>query len=187
MPLLPHSCYMPCPFHLHSDKINMSWNSELNSCVYGKNTEFFSGYAVIACILKGVKHYCHYHYFIFFIIAVISLITYSRFCLRKICRIYLNISYNRHVCSCWLISCTVCVIYMKVDAEARSSVVGWGTMLQADEVDFFFNLPNPSSRSMALGSTQPLWQKWVQGIFLGDKGRPARKADNLTAICEPIV
>jgi hypothetical protein len=34
---------------------------------------------------------------------------------------------------------------------------------------------------MALGSTQP-------GIFLGVKGgRPARKADNLTAICEPIV
>jgi hypothetical protein len=31
---------------------------------------------------------------------------------------------------------------------------------------------------MALGSTQP-------GIFLGGKGRPARKADNLTAICEP--
>jgi hypothetical protein len=33
-----------------------------------------------------------------------------------------------------------------------------------------------------------LWQKWVPGIFLGIKGgRPARKADNLTAICEPIV
>jgi hypothetical protein len=25
-----------------------------------------------------------------------------------------------------------------------------------EEVDFFFNLPNPSSRTMALGSTQPL-------------------------------
>jgi hypothetical protein len=45
----------------------------------------------------------------------------------------------------------------------RSSVVGWGTMLQAgrsrdripDEVDFF-KLPNPSSHTMALGSTQPL-------------------------------
>jgi hypothetical protein len=32
-----------------------------------------------------------------------------------------------------------------------------------------------------------LQQKWVPGIFLGDKGRTARKADNLTAICEPIV
>jgi hypothetical protein len=28
-----------------------------------------------------------------------------------------------------------------------------------------------------------LWQKWVPEIF----GRPTRKADNLTAICEPIV
>jgi hypothetical protein len=37
--------------------------------------------------------------------------------------------------------------------------------------------PNPSSRTMALGSTQPL-----TGIFLGGKGRPARKAD-ITADC----
>jgi hypothetical protein len=34
---------------------------------------------------------------------------------------------------------------------------------------------------MALGSTQPL-----PGIFLGGKGRPARKADNLTAVCEAV-
>jgi hypothetical protein len=49
-----------------------------------------------------------------------------------------------------------------------------------DEVIGFFNLPNPSSRTMALGSTQPL-------IFLRGKERPVRKADNLTAIYEPIV
>jgi hypothetical protein len=75
----------------------------------------------------------------------------------------------------------------------RGSVVGWGTMLQAgrsrdripDEVDFF-NLPNPSSRTMALGSTQPLTEMSTRNIP-GDEGRPARKADNLTAICEPIV
>jgi hypothetical protein len=47
-----------------------------------------------------------------------------------------------------------------------------------DEVDFFFNLPNPSSRIMALGFTQPLTE-----IFLGVKGWLARKAD-LTPICE---
>jgi hypothetical protein len=41
----------------------------------------------------------------------------------------------------------------------------------SDEVIEFFNLPIPSSRPMALG-----------GI-----GRPPRKADNLTAICEPII
>jgi hypothetical protein len=43
----------------------------------------------------------------------------------------------------------------------------------ADGVIAFFNLPNPSSHSMALGSTQ----KCVPGIFLGPKGGlPARKA-----------
>jgi hypothetical protein len=39
---------------------------------------------------------------------------------------------------------------------------------------------------MALGSTRPLVEI-VPGIYLGGEGRPARKADNLTAICEPIV
>jgi hypothetical protein len=38
-----------------------------------------------------------------------------------------------------------------------------------DEVIGFFNWPNPSSRFMALGSTQPL-QQWVPEIFLGIKG-----------------
>jgi hypothetical protein len=32
-----------------------------------------------------------------------------------------------------------------------------------DEVDFF-NLPNPSSRTMALGSTQPLTEKITRNI-----------------------
>jgi hypothetical protein len=32
-----------------------------------------------------------------------------------------------------------------------------------------------------------LWQKWVPGIFLGVKVWLVRKADNLTAIYEPIV
>jgi hypothetical protein len=31
------------------------------------------------------------------------------------------------------------------------------------------------------------YEKWVPRIFLGGKGRPALKADNLTAICEPTV
>jgi hypothetical protein len=54
-----------------------------------------------------------------------------------------------------------------------------------DEVDFF-NLPNPSSRTMALGSTQPLTEMSTRNIS-GGKGRSACKIDNLTAICEPIV
>jgi hypothetical protein len=58
----------------------------------------------------------------------------------------------------------------------------------SDEVDFF-NLPNPSSPTMTLGSTQPLSEMSTRNLpgGGGDKGRPARKANNLTAICEPIV
>jgi hypothetical protein len=50
----------------------------------------------------------------------------------------------------------------------------------------FFNLPNPSSGTMALGSTQPLTEMSTRNLP-GVKGRPVRKADNLTALCEPIV
>jgi hypothetical protein len=45
---------------------------------------------------------------------------------------------------------------------ARGSIVGWGNMLQAWRLQVrfpmksFINSPNPSSRTMALGSTQPL-------------------------------
>jgi hypothetical protein len=49
----------------------------------------------------------------------------------------------------------------------------------------FFNLPNPSSHSMALGSTQPLTEMNTRDLPGGGKGQPAHKADNLTAICEP--
>jgi hypothetical protein len=33
-----------------------------------------------------------------------------------------------------------------------------------DEVDFFFNLPNPSRRTMVLGSTQPLTEISTRNI-----------------------
>jgi hypothetical protein len=39
---------------------------------------------------------------------------------------------------------------------------------------------------MAIGSTQPLTGISTRNLP-GDKGRPVRKADKLTAICEPIV
>jgi hypothetical protein len=51
---------------------------------------------------------------------------------------------------------------------------------------FFFNLPNPSSRTMAVGTTQPLIEMSTRNIP-GGEVRPARKAGNLNAICEPIV
>jgi hypothetical protein len=78
--------------------------------------------------------------------------------------------------------------------RARGIVVDWGTMLQAGRslvrvqmrsLDFFLNLPNPSSRNTAQGSTQPLTEIAL-GTLLEGKGRPGRKADNFTSICEPI-
>jgi hypothetical protein len=49
----------------------------------------------------------------------------------------------------------------------------------------FFNLPNTSGRTMALGSAQPLTELSIRNI-LGGKERPVCKAD-LTTIREPIV
>jgi hypothetical protein len=46
-----------------------------------------------------------------------------------------------------------------------------------DKVDFF----NPFNPTMALGSTQPLTEMSTRNLPW------ARRADNLTAICEPIV
>jgi hypothetical protein len=46
---------------------------------------------------------------------------------------------------------------------------------------FFFNLPNPSSRTMALRLTQPLTETCTRNLPV-DKARPARKTD-LTAVC----
>jgi hypothetical protein len=54
------------------------------------------------------------------------------------------------------------------------------------EVIGFFILHNPFWSSVALGSTQPLTEMSTRD-FPGDKGLPARKADNLTSICERIV
>jgi hypothetical protein len=49
-------------------------------------------------------------------------------------------------------------------------------------LNIFFNLPNPSGRTM----TQPLIEMSIRKSFWG-KALPAHKADNLAAICEPIV
>jgi hypothetical protein len=54
-----------------------------------------------------------------------------------------------------------------------------------DEVDFF-NLHNPSSRTMAQGSTQPLTEMITRNLP-GGKKRLACRADNLAAIYEPNV
>jgi hypothetical protein len=45
---------------------------------------------------------------------------------------------------------------------------------------------NPSSRTMALGSTQPLTEMSTRNLPGGEE-RPAREAQNITVICEPTV
>jgi hypothetical protein len=52
------------------------------------------------------------------------------------------------------------------------------------EITGFFNLPNSSSRTMALGPTQPLTEMNTRNLP-GSKGRLAHKADNFTSICQP--
>jgi hypothetical protein len=68
---------------------------------------------------------------------------------------------------------------------ARSSVIGWGTVLQDGGLRVLFsvtslnvfNLCDSSSRTRPC-SWLSLQQEWVPGIFLGLKVRPARRADN---------
>jgi hypothetical protein len=57
-----------------------------------------------------------------------------------------------------------------------------------DVVIGFFSpqFPNPSSGIISVGSTQPLTEMSARSLH-GGKGWLTRKADNLTAICEPIV
>jgi hypothetical protein len=65
---------------------------------------------------------------------------------------------------------------------ATSRKVKWSI---PDEVIGFGNWPNASSRTMALGSNQPLIWKGTRNLP-GGKGRSELEADNLTAIFEPI-
>jgi hypothetical protein len=56
----------------------------------------------------------------------------------------------------------------------------------SDELTEFFSLPNPPSRTMALGSTQSLTEMSTRNLPEG-KGWAVSKADNFIAIFEPIV
>jgi hypothetical protein len=62
---------------------------------------------------------------------------------------------------------------------------GGSPVRDPDEVDFF-DLPNPSGRTLALGSTQPLTEISIRNLH-GGKKRPARRANNLAAICGPNI
>jgi hypothetical protein len=104
----------------------------------------------------------------------------------------MNGSFFLHVFSCGTLFALINIQRVTYELRPRGSVVGWGTMLQdrspvrvPDEVDFL-NLPNPSSRTMALGVSQPLTEMSTRNLP-GGKNRPARKADNLAAIYKPNV
>jgi hypothetical protein len=80
-----------------------------------------------------------------------------------------------------------------VNTEVNERSSDWGTLLQAEGRGFdsryghwFLSLPNPYSRSMTVGLTQTLTEMSTENVP-GGKGRPARKAKTLTAICETIV
>jgi hypothetical protein len=59
----------------------------------------------------------------------------------------------------------------------------WVYMISPDEVDFF-NLPNPSGRTVALRLTQLVTEMSTRNLS-GGKKWPTRRADNLATICEP--
>jgi hypothetical protein len=70
---------------------------------------------------------------------------------------------------------------------ARGIVVGWGTVLQAGNwiSSIYLNLPAALGLGVYSATNRNEYQK--QGEKKGGRARPACKADNLTAICEPII
>jgi hypothetical protein len=68
-----------------------------------------------------------------------------------------------------------------------SNIKGHKFVQYSDVFFFFFNLPKPSNRTrpwVYSASNRNEYQKH-KNMFLGSRARPTRKADNLTAICEP--
>jgi hypothetical protein len=50
----------------------------------------------------------------------------------------------------------------------------------------FLNVPNPFSRAVTLGLTQPLIEMSTRNVPIG-KALPSRKIDSLTATYKPII
>jgi hypothetical protein len=104
--------------------------------------------------------------------------------------------HNAWLISPCLLSVTWKLLWCILYKATRDRVVGWGTLLQAGRswvrfpirsfiglVSIYLILP----AALCSCSLLSLEQNWVPGIFLGSKGRPARKADNFAAICEPVL
>jgi hypothetical protein len=73
---------------------------------------------------------------------------------------------------------TVPLLGVRGKPEGRGFEFRWGHLI-------CFNLSNSSSRTMALGFTQPLTEMSTRRSFWV-KARPEPRVDNFTAICEPI-
>jgi len=67
-------------------------------------------------------------------------------------------------------------IYLPVIVGVVGGAVGWGTVLQAGRLRWL-HWPNPSGRTMALGSTQPLTEANTRDISWGVK------ATSVTFMC----
>jgi hypothetical protein len=75
--------------------------------------------------------------------------------------------------------------------SACGRVVGWGTMLQTGRsrihfllksLNYFFNLPNPPSRTMGLGFTQPLTEMSIRNSLRVNRGRRLRLATSPSSV-----
>jgi hypothetical protein len=76
----------------------------------------------------------------------------------------------------WFITCRTVYTHYALSTNVTGSI--------PDKVIEFFNWPNPSSCYMALGSAQPVTEMSTRNLPRG-KGRPTRKADNLTTLLSP--
>jgi hypothetical protein len=80
--------------------------------------------------------------------------------------------------------------YFSSYRDSLKSRFQWTYSLLIWKVMNFFQLTEPFRANWALGLTQPLTEmsigRW-KIIFLGSRARPVRRADNLAAICEPII
>jgi hypothetical protein len=80
----------------------------------------------------------------------------------------------------------------KTETKTKLLNQWWSTMLQAGRWQVRYRMRSlVFPIDLILPAAVWPWDwlslcKWVPGIFLGGKGRPAPKFDNLTAICKPI-